>query len=46
MAILADHYARLVESEYGSEWGDCADGASRNGAHRSIDLCIYCGLAP
>jgi hypothetical protein len=44
MALLADHYVALVESEDSSGWGVCTDGASPKGVHESTERCLYCGL--
>ena len=48
MALLADRYARLVESEDESveHWGSCEDPASPKGAHQRVNICLFCGGRP
>lgn len=48
MALLADHYTRLVETvdESTIKWGTCHDPASQDGAHQRTDICIFCGGRP
>lgn len=48
MALLADRYTRLVESEDDTvtNWGQCSDPASPEGAHRRVSICLFCGGRP
>ena len=48
MALLADHYVKLVESEDPSvtKSGACTDPAAAEGVHQQSKICIFCAGLP